>query len=245
VTPYTTAVLTGASGGIGRAIVDELVRLGMDVHAVALPDDALDALRGRDNVTAHGADVRDAAAVTAILESLEVDVLVNNAGIIGDLRPAHESNAAMADALIDINLRAAVHATMCVLPGMVARNRGHIVFTGSIAATRPTANSALYSATKAALHTFADGLRMDLHGSGVRVTVLAPGRVETHLYDEAMGGHEIAAARLYSGAAALQPEDVAAVVGMALTMPTHVDVTRVEVVPTMQVFGGSAVAETE
>jgi NADP-dependent 3-hydroxy acid dehydrogenase YdfG len=171
--------------------------------------------------------------------------LVNNAGIIGDLRPAHESNAAMADALIDINLRAAVHATMCVLPGMVTRNRGHIVFTGSIAATRPTANSALYSATKAALHTFADGLRMDLHGSGVRVTVLAPGRVETHLYDEAMGGHEIAAARLYSGAAALQPEDVAAVVGMALTMPTHVDVTRVEVVPTMQVFGGSAVAETE
>jgi len=239
VTPYRTAVVTGASGGIGRAIVDELVRLGMHVHAVALPDDALDALRGTDNVTAHGADVRDAEAVTGILEPLEVDVLVNNAGIIGDLRPAHQSNAAMADALIDINLRAAVHATMCVLPGMVARNRGHVVFTGSIAATRPTANSALYSATKAALHTFADGLRMDLHGSGVRVTVLASGRVETHLYDEPMGGHDIAAARLYSGAPALQPQDVAAVVGMALTMPAHVDVTRVEVVPTMQVFGGS------
>ena len=85
----------------------------------------------------------------------------------------------MADALIDINLRAAVHATMCVLPGMVSRNRGHIVFTGSIAASRPTANTALYSATKAALQAFADGLRMDLHGTAVRVTVLAPGRVET------------------------------------------------------------------
>jgi len=240
--PNTTAVVTGASGGIGRAIVGELFRLGANVHALALPDDALDALRGVDNVTAHAVDVRDATAVSGILDQLEVDILVNNAGIIGDLRPAHESSAAMADALIDINLRAAVHTTMCVLPGMVSRNSGHIVFTGSIAASRPTTNTALYSATKAALQAFADGLRMDLHGTGVRLTVLAPGRVETGLYDSAMGGHEQAAARLYSGATALQPEDVAAVVGMALTMPRHVDVTRIEVIPTMQVFGGSTFA---
>jgi NADP-dependent 3-hydroxy acid dehydrogenase YdfG len=244
-TPNSTAVVTGASGGIGRAIVGELVRLGAHVHALALPDEALDALRGVDNVTAHGVDVRDASAVVGILDQLEVDILVNNAGIIGDLRPAHQSSAAMADALIDINLRAAVHATMCVLPAMVTRNRGHIVFTGSIAASRPTANTALYSATKAALQAFADGLRMDLHGAAVRVTVLAPGRVQTSLYDSAMGGHDEATARLYAHTTALQPEDVAAVVGLALTMPPHVDVTRIEVVPTLQVFGGSAVADTE
>jgi NADP-dependent 3-hydroxy acid dehydrogenase YdfG len=134
---------------------------------------------------------------------------------------------------------------MRVLPGMVSRNRGHVVFTGSIAASRPTANTAVYSATKAALQAFADGLRMDLHGSAVRITVLAPGRVETNLYDAAMGGHDEAAARLYSHTTALQPADVAAVVGMALTMPAHVDVTRIEVVPTLQVFGGSAVAGIE
>jgi 3-hydroxy acid dehydrogenase/malonic semialdehyde reductase len=245
VTPNSTAVVTGASGGIGRAIVAELLRLGANVHALALPDEALDALRGADNVTAHAVDVRDGAAVAEILRQLEVDVLVNNAGIIGDLRPAHESSVEMADALIDINFRAAVHATMCVLPGMVSRNSGHIVFTGSIAATRPTANTAVYSATKAGLQAFADGLRMDVHGTAVRVTVLAPGRVETNLYDSAMGGHDEAAARLYAHTAALQPDDVAAVVGMALTMPRHVDVTRVEVVPTLQVFGGSAVAKTD
>jgi len=245
VTPNSTAVVTGASGGIGRAIVAELLRLGANVHAMALPDEALDALRGVENVTAHAVDVRDAAAVAEILGQLEADVLVNNAGIIGDLRPAHESSVAMADALIDINFRAAVHATMSVLPGMVSRNSGHIIFTGSIAATRPTANTAVYSATKAGLQAFADGLRMDLHGTAVRVTVLAPGRVETNLYDSAMGGHDEAAARLYARTAALQPADVAAVVGMALTMPEHVDVTRVEVVPTLQVFGGSAVAEKE
>ena len=236
--PYRTAVVTGASGGIGRAIVDELVRLGMHVHALALADTALDELDGLDSVTIHGVDVRDTAALTGVLTELEVDVLVNNAGIIGDLKPTQHSSAAVVDALIDVNLRAAVHATLSVLPGMVSRNLGHIVFTGSIAGSRPTAGSATYSATKAGLQAFADGLRMDLHGAAVRVTVLAPGRVETNLYDEAMGGHDAAAVRLYAGAAALQPADIASVVGMALTMPAHVDVTRIEVVPTVQVFGG-------
>ena len=241
--PYSTAVVTGASGGIGRAIVDELLRLGLHVHALALPDAALDQLDGLDSVTVHGIDVRDTAALTGILADLEVDVLVNNAGIIGDLKPAHQSTAAVADALIDVNLRAAVQATLSVLPGMVRRDVGHIVFTGSIAGSRPTAGSATYSATKAALLAFADGLRMDLHGTALRVTVLAPGRVETNIYDEAMGGHDAAATRLYATAAALQPADIAAVVGMALTMPAHVDVTRIEVVPTAQVFGGSSVAD--
>jgi NADP-dependent 3-hydroxy acid dehydrogenase YdfG len=238
---YNTAVVTGASGGIGRAIVAELVRLGIHVHALALPDAALDALRGLDAVTVHEVDVRDTAVLTNIVRDLDIDVLVNNAGIIGDLLPAQRSTTATADALIDINLRAAVHATLALLPGMVQRNRGHIVFTGSIAGTRPTGNSAIYSATKAALNAFADGLRLDLQGAAVRVTVLAPGRVETNLYDDAMGGHDVAVSRLYSGASALQPADVAAIVGMALTMPPHVDVTRVEVVPTMQVFGGSSI----
>ncbi len=244
-TPYRIAVVTGASGGIGRAIVTELVRLGMHVHALALGDDALEVLRDSDGVTVHAVDVRDTTALRNVLDDVDdVDVLINNAGVIGDLRPAQRSTIAVADALIDINLRAAVHATMALLPGMVERDRGHVLFTGSIAATRPTANSAVYSATKAALQTFADGLRMDLHGAAVRVTVLAPGRVETNLYDSALGGHEVAVARLYAGALAIQPADIAALVGTALTMPAHVDVTRLEVVPTMQVFGGSAVAES-
>ena len=243
--PYKTAVVTGASGGIGRAIVTELMRLGMNVHALALPDDSLDALRGLDGVSVRGVDVRDSDALITVLSDLEVDVLVNNAGIIGDLKPVQLSNAAVADALIDINLRAAVQATLAVLPGMVQRNCGHIVFTGSIAGSRPTANSAVYSATKAALNAFADGLRMDLFGAAVRVTVLVPGRVETNLYDEALGGHDAAVSRLYSGATSIQPDDVAGLVGMALGMPQHVDVTRLEVVPTMQVFGGSTIAEID
>ncbi|MEP7048470.1 MAG: SDR family NAD(P)-dependent oxidoreductase [Ilumatobacteraceae bacterium] len=239
---YSTAVVTGASGGIGRAIVAELVQRGIHVHALALPDAALDALGGLDGVTMHGVDVRDSAAVASIVAALEVDVLVNNAGIIGDLKPAQDSTAQVVDALIDINLRAAVQTSLAVLPGMVRRNRGHIVFTGSIAGSRPSANSAVYGATKAALAAFADGLRMDLYGKAVRVTVMMPGRVETSLYDEALGGHDAAVDRLYSGATAVQPADIATLVGVAIGMPAHVDVTRLEVVPTMQVFGGSAIA---
>ena len=244
-TPYKTAVVTGASGGIGRAIVDELVRLGMHVHALALPDDSLEALRGFDGVSVHGVDVRDSGALNDALSNVEVDVLVNNAGTIGDLKPLQLSSGAVADALIDINFRAAVQSTMAVLPGMVQRNLGHIVFTGSIAGSRPTANSAIYSATKAALNAFADGLRMDLFGAAVRVTVLVPGRVETNLYDAALGGHDSAVTRLYSGATSIQPGDVAGLVGVALGLPPHVDVTRLEVVPTMQVFGGSTIAEMD
>ena len=243
--PYKTAVVTGASGGIGRAIVDELVRMGMHVHALAIPDDSLDALDGLDGVSVHGVDVRDSGALISAISNLEVDVLVNNAGIIGDLKPIQLSSAAVADALIDINLRAAVQSTMAVLPGMLQRNLGHIVFTGSIAGSRPTANSAVYSATKAALNAFADGLRMDLFGAAVRITVLVPGRVQTNLYDAALGGHDAAVTRLYSGATSIQPADVAGLVGVALGLPGHVDVTRMEIVPTMQVFGGSTIAEID
>ena len=236
-----TAVVTGASGGIGSAVVAELVRLGMNVHALALPDAQLSALATRTGVTAHGIDVRDTEALAKIVSNLEVDVLVNNAGIIGELTSFQNYDPTTANALIDINFKSAVQATLAVLPGMVARNRGHIVFTGSIAATRPTANTAVYLATKAALHAFADGLRMDLFGTSVRVTVLAPGRVQTHLYDAALGGHDEAVNRLYSGAAAIQPSDIAQLVGIALSLPAHVNVTRLEVVPTAQVYGGSQI----
>ena len=236
-----TGVVTGASGGIGRAIVTELLRLDMSVHALALPDAELAVMAGLDGVTVHAVDVRDTAALAAIVKRIEVDVLVNNAGVIGALEPFQGYSAATADAIIDINLRAALHTTLAVLPGMVARNRGHIVFTGSIAATRPTANTAVYSATKAALSAFADGLRLDLFGHAIRVTVIAPGRVETNLYDGALGSHEAAQAKLYSAGLAIQPVDVATLVGVALTMPAHVDVTRLEVLPTAQVYGGSQI----
>lgn len=238
----STAVVTGGSSGIGLAVVERLVAAGHVVHVLGLPDDQLAGLAGRRGVVPTAIDVRDTAALRAAIGSVEADLLVNNAGTIGALAPATEYPVESADALIDVNLRASVHATLAALPGMVARRRGHVVFTGSIAATRPTANTAVYSATKAAIAAFADGLRLDLHGTGVRVTVIAPGRVETALYDAALGGHAAAVDQLYRDVEALTPADIADLVAMAIAAPPHVDVTRLEVVPTSQVYGGAMIS---
>jgi 3-hydroxy acid dehydrogenase / malonic semialdehyde reductase len=239
------AVVTGASGGIGRAISLELIRLGCTVHAIALDDNQLTELGAIDRVTAHPLDVRNTSALRAVITQAAPDILINNAGSIGALTSAQLYDPDTADLLLDVNLRSAIQATLAALPAMVKRQRGHVVFTGSIAGTRPTANTAVYSATKAALATFADGLRMDLFGTNIRTTLLAPGRVETNLYDELHGSHEAAKQALYRTAKAIQPGEIATLVGVALTMPDHVDVTRLEVVPTAQVYGGASMATTE
>jgi 3-hydroxy acid dehydrogenase / malonic semialdehyde reductase len=239
------AVVTGASGGIGRAVSVELLRLGCAVHAIALDDDQLTEIGSLIGVTTHPLDVRDTPTLRAIVSATAPDILVNNAGSIGALTSAQMYDPATADLLIDINFRSAIHATLAALPAMVERQRGHVVFTGSIAGTRPTANTAVYSATKAALATFADGLRMDLFGTNVRTTLLAPGRVETNLYDDLHGSHEAAKQALYRTAKSIQPGEIAALVGVVLTMPEHVDVTRLEVVPTAQVYGGASMATTD
>lgn len=237
----STAIVTGGTSGIGLAIVERLTAAGYHVHALGLPDSNLDALAGRPGIEPVAIDVGDVDALRATVESIAADVVVNNAGTIGTLAPAPGFPPELVDALIDINFRAAVHATLAALPAMLARHRGHIVFTGSIAATRPTANTAVYSATKAAISAFADGLRIDLHGSGVRVTVIAPGRVETALYDAALGGHDQAAEQLYHGVEALNPGNIADLVAIAIAAPAHVDITRLEVVPTGQVYGGAMI----
>jgi 3-hydroxy acid dehydrogenase / malonic semialdehyde reductase len=239
------AAVTGASSGIGLAVTRELVDRGYHVVALALADERLEVLTGSEAITPVGLDVRDTEALAGALRAAEIDVLVSNAGMIGAMVPTQDYDPTTADALVDVNFRSTIHATLAVLPGMIARGRGHIVFTGSIAATRPTMNTAVYSATKAAVHAFADGLRLDLHGTPVRVTVLAPGRVETNLYDESLGGHAAAAERLYTGIESLAPADVASLVGLVVSLPAHVDVTRLEVIPTSQVYGGSSILPTK
>lgn len=237
-----TALVTGGSRGIGEAVVRSMRAQGLDVYALALDDEDLH--RVADETGAHpiGIDVTDTTALTAALEGIGFDVVVNNAGVLPRLESFTEHEASVIDLLIDVNVRAALHVTRIVLPGMVERDHGHLFFLGSIAGRHPTPDSAVYAGTKAALHAFAEGLRCDLLGSSVRVTVLMPGRVETHLYDSALGDHDAAERALYDGFSAIQPEDIAAVIQSAIEMPPNVDLTAIEVVPTKQVFGGSSIA---
>lgn len=236
------ALVTGASRGIGEAVVRGLAAKGYAVHALALDDDDLRRVAAETGATAHGLDVRDRAAVEAALGGVAFDVVVNNAGVLPQLTPFPTSDPDAIDLLVDVNLRAALHVTRVVLPGMLERDRGHVFFLGSMAGRHPGANAAVYAATKAAIHAFAEGLRQDLLGTAIRVTVLMPGRVQTRLYDAIYGGAAAASAALYDGFEAVQPSELAAVIEHALELPAHVDLTAIEVVPTGQVFGGSQVA---
>lgn len=239
---YKNALVTGASRGIGGAIVRAFLDRDMTVHAAALPDHDLETMTIETGAIAHGIDLRDTGAIAALVTGMEVDVLVNNAGILPELQPFTASTPATIDALIDVNLRAALHVTNLVLPGMIERDRGHIFFMGSIAGRHPTPNTATYGATKAALHAFAEGLRCDLLGSSIRVTVLMPGRVQTRLYDGIFGGNDKATAALYDDFDAIQPRDIATVITNALDLPANVDLTTIEVLPTKQIFGGSTIS---
>lgn len=240
---YERALVTGASSGIGLAIAERLAGAGLEVHAVALPESGLEIHAKRMGAIPHAMDVADTAAIERLVGEVQPDVLVNNAGILGAFQPLQAVSRQAVDQLIAINLAQAIHFTRAALPGMVERRRGHIFFTGSIAGRVASKGLAVYAATKAGILAFAEGIRWDVLGSGVRTTVLVPGRVETHIYDQHFGGHEKAGVALYQDFDALQPADLAQLLDTVLDLPAHVDVSVVEVMPTGQVFGGSQFAK--
>jgi NADP-dependent 3-hydroxy acid dehydrogenase YdfG len=239
---YKRALVTGASSGIGLAVAERLAGGGLEVHTVALPESGLEEQARRLGATAHAMDVADTASLEALVKKIQPDVLVNNAGILGAFAPLQAISRADVDRLLAVNLAQAVHFTRAALPAMLERRRGHIFFTGSIAGRVANKGLAVYAATKAALFAFAEGLRWDVLGSGIRTTVLVPGRVETHIYDQHFGSHDKAGEVLYRDFESIQPADVAHLVSAILDMPAHVDVSVAEIMPTGQVFGGSQVA---
>lgn len=226
-----TALVTGATSGIGRAIAIALARAGYEVLAVGRNCDALDELRALDpTIRPIRLDVKDRAAVEEAVRGLHVDVLVNNAGIMPPLGHFADIEVADIDAAIDLNLTATLFMTRMIVPQMRARGSGHVVFTGSTAGHLVVPNMALYSATKAAVSGFAASLRGDLAPHGVRVTEIVPGRTETPLYKGVID--EAARTKMYADNAAVQPEDVAAVLVTVLGLPAWADVTRFDIVPT-------------
>lgn len=242
---YKNAVVTGGSRGIGAAIVRRLRGRGMEVHVVARPSDDLAAIASETGAVTHPMDVTAASDLSQLIHGIQPDVLVNNAGVLPQLTEFPAVTPETIDQSIDVNLRAVLHATRAALGPMTAAGNGHIFIVGSIAGRIPSPHLAVYSATKAALHMFADVLRLDLLGTGIRVTTVLPGRVQTSIYDEALGGHEAAEATLYDGAEAVQPDDVARAVTAALDMPPNVDTTLIELLPTRQAYGGNQLARDD
>ncbi len=227
-----TALVTGATGGIGRAIALALRDHGHHVTALGRDPAAIADLAREPGITARAVDMADRPALRAAVADLVPDVLVNNAGMMPPLVPFDQLDEAEIDRSVDINLTSMLALTRLVLPAMVAKGAGHIFFTGSTAGHAPFANLAVYAATKAAIGGFAQSLRLDLSPHGLRVTEIVAGRVETGLYRDRLSVQ--ARAAMYAGNAAVQPQDVAQMVLAVLKMPPHVDVARFDILPTRQ-----------
>ncbi|WP_192182759.1 SDR family NAD(P)-dependent oxidoreductase [Mesorhizobium amorphae] len=227
----TTAFITGATSGIGRAMALALSEAGYDVYAVGRSKSALEELRAtRPGITPIAVDVTDREALEAVVSDLHIDVLINNAGVMPPLGNFADMKISDIDTTLEVNLSSAIILTRLVVPQMRDRGAGHIVFTGSSAGHAAFPNVAVYSATKAAIAGFAAALRADLSSHGIRVTEIVPGRVETQLYKDILGAK--ARAAMYAGNVAVQPEDVARMVVALLGLPAWADVTRFDIMPT-------------
>ena len=238
---YSTALVTGASTGMGAAITERLAKRGLQVHAIARNEDRLKELADRTGAIAHVVDLTDTAALTATIAGLKVDVLVNCAGVSrpGNILTSTENDI---DELVDVNLRGLLQLTRLVLPGMVERDLGHIVNISSIAGVYNFYGHTVYHATKAAVHQVSRQLRNDTVGKRIRVTEICPGRVETEIFGRNMGGTpeamEEAWNTYYEGYESLTTDDIVDALDYAVETPRHVNLGMIEIMPTFQVPGG-------
>jgi len=238
-TLYETALVTGAGRGIGAETVRRFSEMGMQVHAVARSKDELDTLAAETGCIPHAVDITDAQAVESALKDIPVDVLVNNAGTAGPDGPIHETDPAILRRILDVNVEAVATLLRVVLPGMRERDRGHIVNVTSIAALHPLPGQIAYSASKMALRAMTQNLRIELFGKRIRVTEIAPARVETYFHAQQFSGDRDATKnQLYDGYESLRPGDIADAIAYCVGAPEHVDVTLMEILPTYQVIGG-------
>ena len=240
-----TALITGATAGFGAAAVRRFVAGGWQVIATGRRAERLDALRaelGADKVHAATFDMRDEAAMHAALDALPeafrgIDLLVNNAGLALGTKPAQQALLSDWRTMIDTNVTALVAITHRLLPELIER-RGAIINIGSIAGSYPYPGGNAYGGTKAFVKQFSLGLRSDLHGTGVRVTDIEPGMAHTEFTLVRTHGDQAASDRLYAGANAMSAEDIAEQIYYVASLPPHLNINRLEIMPVTQSFAG-------
>ncbi len=228
--------ITGASSGIGRATAKAFATQGAKLLLCARRTDRLrevaqelTAMQPDLEVFPFALDVRDSKAVRETLANLpdpwkSIEVLVNNAGLSRGLTKVYEDEPQNWDEMIDTNVKALLHVTQAVVPGMIERGSGHVISLGSTAGYQTYAGGAVYCATKAAEKVIMEGLRIDLIGKPVRATSIDPGMVETEFSEVRFRGDIDRAAQVYANLRPLQPDDVADAIVWATTRPSHVNV---------------------
>ena len=244
-----TAWVTGATAGFGAATVERLVAGGWRVIASGRRADRLQQLvdrHGAARVHAAAFDMRDEAAMRAAHAALPVafagiDLLVNNAGLALGTAPAQQADLAQWKQMIDTNVTALATITYLLLPQLIER-RGAVINISSISGSYAYRGGNVYGASKAFVTQFSQNLRTDLHGSGVRVTSIEPGMAETEFTLVRTGGDQAASDQLYAGAHPITPTDIAETIWWIATLPPHLNINRIEVMPVNQSAAGLQVA---
>ena len=239
-------LVTGATAGFGESITRRFIANGHKVIATGRREERLKTLKDElgENLYTAQLDVRNRAAIEEMIAGLPddwqaIDVLVNNAGLALGLEPAHKASIEDWEDMIDTNNKGLVYMTRAVLPGMVERNRGHIINIGSVAGAWPYAGGNVYGATKAFVRQFSLNLRTDLHGTALRVTDIEPGLVGgTEFSNVRFKGDDAKAGKAYENTEALTPEDVTEAVWWVANLPKHVNINTLEMMPISQSFAG-------
>lgn len=241
-----TIFITGASAGFGEACARAFAAEGNRLILTARREEKLhkisEQLTGADGVHIVQLDVRDREAVEAAVASLpagfcEIDVLVNNAGLALGLEPAHRVAIEDWEVMVDTNIKGLMYCTRTILPGMVERNRGHIVNISSTAASWPYPGGNVYGGTKAFVSQFSRNLRADLLGTRVRVTCIQPGMAETEFSKVRFKGDDAKAGQVYAGTQPLTADDIAETVTWVVNRPAHVNINSLELMPVNQAWG--------
>jgi len=240
---YKTALVTGASAGIGAATVRSLCAAGITVYAAARRLERLEALATETGCIPLVLDVLDTDKIYAELGDIDIDIVVNNAGLGRAFDGFETITPADIDLTIQTNVLAAMHVVRAVTPGMTARQRGHIVNIGSVAGLYPV-NSIVYGASKGAVHLMSQNMRVELAGSGIRVTEVCPGRVGTEFFESAFADEEMRKS-FAKGYSILTPTDVANSISFALDTPWHVNIGLIEMTPLEQHLGGGKITPAE
>lgn len=236
-TGLAKAVVTGATSGIGAATVQAFCAQGMEVLALARRADKLAALSNETGCKTLALDVRKVSDRADEIRDFQADILVNNAGVghgidgLAGLAPEAIQEA------FEINVIAPIQLTSLVLEGMKSRRRGHIVNIGSIAGIH-TLYSAVYGGTKSAIHRFSQNLRVEVKGTGIRVSEICPGRVTTDFYNVATGDETKLQQMKTTDIQEMQPADIADSILFAVNAPAHVNIATIELLPTEQAIGG-------
>jgi len=231
-------LVTGASSGIGEATARAFCAQGMTVYAAARRMDRLEKLAEETGCIPLELDVRDRHAVKGLGAKYPVDILVNNAGLGRALGAVWDAETEDIEMTVDTNVTSAILMIKAVLPGMIERGLGHIVNMSSVTALYPLA-AALYGATKGAVHKLTRDLRMELQGTGIRVTEINPGRVISEFYDVAIDDDEQRKKAVDNQTEDLLAADIADAIVYCVCAPWRVNISQLEILPTEQTYGGS------